>query len=735
MKFKLFLLSLLFSIKAISQVSTNYSFVAINEGYNPIQNGNAILIDDLLATKIPIGFNFEFNNQTFDSVCIAENGWVWFGDTNQYYGTDRPISTNSYNSPMNISGVISAFGSEIGVNYLAFHFNPEIRYELEGTAPFRVLKIQWKEYSRLSSMDFMDGDTLNFQIVLCETTNEIRLNYGVNAYHAFSGALDSVEVGLRGASRSDVFALTGNWNNLSSSNNYNSNIKISNSANGMPYDGLAIVFMPQQTNNPSLSLLSPNGGENYFVGDTLYIEWDADFVNNINIDLSTDGGQSYFNIANNVNTNQFEYKILAQQAWISNQARIKITSTQGNLSDISDANFSISAKNQGQPSIEITRPTQFFSIKEGETCFLEFEAKLVQNAQIDLFINDFNNSVNINNNLNTNPNGITNAHFQIPANLNADSATIIVKSNTNPLIADTLNFWFEIEKPSNNKPSLNLISPNGGELYFATEDSIHIIWDAEHIQNIKIEISFDEGITYSLISNNTQAALEELKIPININWVTNTARIKISDAQNNNLMDSSADNFIIAFPNQAQPEITISRPLQFFSIKPGEPVLLEFESENVQNVEVELFINQFSNGSIIFNNLATNTNGATNAHFLLPLSTLGDSACIVVRDKNDPNISDTLNFWFEIEALTNSSNTISKSLSYIVKSKSNELEIVFTETANGKISLLDMSGKLVFESTINSNLFTIPTIDLSKGIYVLVYANFNSTQTQKVIIK
>jgi len=92
---------------------------------------------------------------------------------------------------------------------------------------------------------------------------------------------------------------------------------------------------------PQLNLITPNGGEIWNVGEQKQITWNSQNVKDINIELSTDDGNSWISIANSISTANGVY-IDTVQNFPSLFCRVKITDAANSaLYDISDTSFTI----------------------------------------------------------------------------------------------------------------------------------------------------------------------------------------------------------------------------------------------------------------------------------------------------------------------------------------------------------------------------------------------------------
>lgn len=95
-------------------------------------------------------------------------------------------------------------------------------------------------------------------------------------------------------------------------------------------------------------------------------------------------------------------------------------------------------------------------------------------------------------------------------------------------------------------PSITLVAPNGGETW-NIGSTRSITWTASSLQNVRIELSRDGGLSYTELTAKTGAATGSL------NWTvtapaTATARVRITTVTPTGVEDISNANFVIAEP-------------------------------------------------------------------------------------------------------------------------------------------------------------------------------------------
>jgi len=208
----------------------------------------------LTGVGLPIGFNFVFDGNTFDVFAVNANGWISLGNSTNTPAVD--ITSTSGTTPLGSTSAITppAFVSRIALfsRDLNGQTGAELRYETIGTAPNRVLVVQWKNYRKYN----VTGDSFNGQIQLYETTNEIKLVYGTMTNNATSGTF---QVGLRGAPATTATnyanrTTTTDWSNSSAGSTVTSTMTISSTV--FPANGLTYTWTPLTCFAPSNILVS-----------------------------------------------------------------------------------------------------------------------------------------------------------------------------------------------------------------------------------------------------------------------------------------------------------------------------------------------------------------------------------------------------------------------------------------------------------------------------------------------
>jgi hypothetical protein len=221
--------------------TTAYSFAQSSATYNAITGGTqfqagATINTDAVSSAVNIGFNFMYNNRSYTSVRISNNGFITFGSNPPLSTTYTALSTNV--NPA-YEGAIAGFAANLRASAVV-GAAPEIRYQTLGTAPNRIFVVQYQDMAIITTGTLQ---RLNFQIRLNETTNVVSIVYGLVA----SGASTNTgQVGLKGAESSDLNNRTGtNWTTTTAGTATTSSCTLG-ASNGttVPASGMTFTWTP-----------------------------------------------------------------------------------------------------------------------------------------------------------------------------------------------------------------------------------------------------------------------------------------------------------------------------------------------------------------------------------------------------------------------------------------------------------------------------------------------------------
>jgi len=302
---------------------------------------------------------------------------------------------------------------------------------------------------------------------------------------------------------------------------------------------------------PTITVTAPNGSESYTIGQSYSITWTSNSIpdtDNIEIRLSTDGGQSYSILADGTfGTYSGKYSWTVSGSPTDN-ALIQVVSTTQNISDASDAVFSMVSA----ASITVVTPNGGETLNVGEAYDITWTTSGsldTDNIEIRLSTDGGQTYSILNDGTFATYNG---TYSWTVSNSIATTARIEV-ANTTQQVSDASDADFTIQAA----PAITVLTPDGGEVLTIGE-TYDITWEAISIADtdiVELQLSTDGGGTYTMFAEGTfgdLAGTYTWTVPDN---ATSTARIQIVNT-NTQLSDRSNGNFTI----QQMPSVTVTSP-------------------------------------------------------------------------------------------------------------------------------------------------------------------------------
>ena len=239
------------SLHAASQVSTMYTFSQTSGTYVENSDPGRVVLgstatDDQVFnnntagaaapqtnTGFAIGFNFTYNGIVYDKFAVSANGWMVLGTASFQIGGSGNYTPLSLAGPAGYVSTIAGLARD-----LQSQAGAELSYQTLGTAPNRILVVQWKTYRRFGGT----GQNYNFQIRLNETSNSVQVVYGT--FTESTATLGVPQVGLRGTTNVDFNNRTGAWASSTAGAVNTASMTFNNAAGGTPVSGLTYSWAP-----------------------------------------------------------------------------------------------------------------------------------------------------------------------------------------------------------------------------------------------------------------------------------------------------------------------------------------------------------------------------------------------------------------------------------------------------------------------------------------------------------
>lgn len=263
----------------------------------------------------------------------------------------------------------------------------------------------------------------------------------------------------------------------------------------------------------TIRVVAPNGGEVLSPTSTAAITWSYLNIDQIKIEYSTDNGSSWNLIVNDIPASQLSYNWTVPNT-PSTQCRLRITSLRTGLFDISDAPFTINAA-----FVHVVYPNGGESFGTGTGQYIEWEFNSVATVKLEYSTNNGSTWTTIG----TVPAASRYANWIPPATV---TTQCLIRASDNALasVNDVSSAPFTLFTPtamdlnkfkggSNDGYSMNsvvpdslrLTSPNGGEVWNAASTR-NISWTYNDVDNVTIEFSLDDGITWSTLAASVPAS-------------------------------------------------------------------------------------------------------------------------------------------------------------------------------------------------------------------------------------
>jgi hypothetical protein len=403
-------------------------------------------------------------------------------------------------------------------------------------------------------------------------------------------------------------------------------VRVSEYYNSVPSDISNAVFTIN--NNQSITVTSPNGGENWNTGSNYSITWtNTGTINFVNIQYSTNAGSNWNTIVNGI-TNTGSYNWTIPNINTSTNCLIRVQNYNSTtINDISNAVFTITST----PTITVTSPNGGEVWTVGSGRYIYWNSTGINNISLEYSTNAGTSWATIV--------GSTSASLgyyywtvpNTPSNQCRVRATDLISGTS-----DISNANFTIVAPT-----ITVGSPNGGEIWTGLETR-NISWTSSNASNYaRVELTTNLGTTWTVLSNAVyyvNSGSLNITVP-NVN--SNQCRVRVSDYYNNTITDQSDAVFSI---QKATPTLTVNSPNGGETFPIGSAQYITWTSVSVDNVNIEYSTDGGTDWSAIANNVNANT-----GYFYWTVPNTPSTNCLVrVSETSTGNPIDQSNAVFTI---------------------------------------------------------------------------------------
>ena len=503
-----------------------------------------------------IGMGFEeitWNSSQVENVKIeytTNNGLTWVTiassiPSNGYY-IWRPIpNTPSANAKIKITNAAESFPTDESDG--VFTIAPELNLIIETpnggeswlSGSTQIIKWAAELSGPTGANTNFVGDEIsidNKSVTTAGTIRKVKLEYTTNNGANWITITDSTDNNGRFL-----------WQNLPSANSALCKVRISDANDGLPFDESDAFFTIYNTLAQEITVVEPNGSEEFPAGTSQEIKWNSSGIASVKIEYTTNNGVSW--ILLDANTPSDGFYIWSQiPSTSSNNCKVRISDASDNFPfDESNGTFSIVS----EPEITVVSPNGSELIQAGSTQNVTWTSTNIANVRIEFSSNGGASWSTIISS--TESDG---AYQWLVPNLNSLLCRIRISDASDGAPFDISDNNFSISNQV--VQEVELTSPNGGET-FEGGTTQRISWFSNGINKVRLEYSTNNGASWFLIKDSTDSdgSFDWGPLP---NISSTMCKVRISDFTDGSPSDISNSTF----------EITQTKTLQVVSPNGGE---------------------------------------------------------------------------------------------------------------------------------------------------------------------
>ncbi len=470
-----------------------------------------------------------------------------------------------------------------------------------------------------------------------------------------------------------------------------------------------VTVMDQSNTNftiskPTVTVMSPNGDERWEAGSSHPIIWTSQYVDNVEIEYSTDGGNIWSVLVSSTPSDGSYSWTLPNVS--STECRVRVT----DVSDVSVTDQNDDVLTIYIPSVTVTSPNGDERWEAGSSHPITWTSQYVDNVEIEYSTDNGNTWSTVV--ASTLSDGIYS--WTLPDTSSA-KCFIRITDISNEHIAAKSYAAFTIYQLA--VPTITVTNPDGGERWEAVSNH-KITWASQNVDNVRIEYSTDLGYTWLPIINQTISdGIYSWELP---DISSEECLIRIINVDDETIQDVSSSSFVI----YQNPTIELISPNGGEELTMHEEYSIEWTSQYIENVHVDYSINNGASWIPIIENYPS-----TGIYYWTVGEPATNAAIMRISSADNNNIFDKSDSVFNINksSINNLNNVLDNS--FDVKCYPNPVnDIIYlyvNENINSEIiiSVFDVLGKLQYEQALDrfdkNQPYKIDISNLNKGIYLL----------------
>ncbi|MBU1677608.1 MAG: hypothetical protein KKD86_01935 [Bacteroidetes bacterium] len=476
--------------------------------------------------------------------------------------------------------------------------------------------------SPVGGENFIAGASTNITWVSANVAN-VKIEYTINGGAEWVSIIESTP--------SDGFYI---WDPVPIVNSALCKIRISDALDGNPYDVSAANFTITDQVTQSITIISPNGGEDWEAGTSQNVTWVGVGISTVKIEFTTNNGLIWTTISNSV-TNSGAYEWSLPSNLNSPQCKIRVSdSTDSKPIDESDAAFTI----KPAQSITIHTPAAGDIFNAGVPITITWTATGMENVGIEYTTTNGLGSIDEPNFYTVTPTTVNNGSLTTSFSIPSDKYYIIMydAKDKTPQARSVGNFTI-LQQIT---PKITVIKPNGGENWLVGE-TFEIQWSSNGVNTVNIDYSLDGGSTWkSIAANQPSSGLYNWVVDNPVDFRSDNCLIKIEDANKNAVYDES-DDFFSIHPQQKMVRVVQPNGGEEFDYSKGN--YIKWESSGVEFVDIKYSLNNGVSWQAVISNYPSY--GAYEWDAPDIVTSLGR---IKITDSSDPTVSDMSDSYFSL---------------------------------------------------------------------------------------
>ncbi len=352
------------------------------------------------------------------------------------------------------------------------------------------------------------------------------------------------------------------------------------------------------SSSATVTLTSPVGGENWFVGASHNITWSSAMITNIKIEYSTDSGSSWITVIASTSASTSTYSWTVPNT-ISSTCYVKLSdASNAAVSSMSSGTFTISAS----PTLTITAPVGGESWTGNTSHNITWSYVNVANVKLE-YTTDAGSSWNTI--IASTASSAGTYNWTVP-NLASTNYKVRISDVAGNATASVSPSVFTVTAVTG---TLSLTAPVGGESWVGGS-SHNITWTSSNVTNVKLEYTTDAGSNWTTIIASTAASAGAYSWSVS-NIASTNYKVRITDASNASVTSMSASVFTVTVSNS----LTLTSPVGGESWTVATLHNISWTSSGVTNVMIEYTTNNGTNWTTV---IASTSAGASLYSWTIP---------------------------------------------------------------------------------------------------------------------